>query len=309
MKAMVLSALGKQLALVERPDPQAGPGEIVVRVEACGVCRTDLHIVDGELPNIHLPIVPGHEIVGIVDRVGPGVSTSRVGERVGIPWLGHTCGVCPYCTTDRENLCDRPVFTGHGRDGGFATHVVADAAYAFPLSAFPDPVGTAPLLCAGLIGWRSLKLAGKGRRLGLYGFGAAAHIIAQICRPAARAARCGDPVRARRRVGAAGAWRCAQGRTRRLRRHSHERHSRFSLPTALGRAAGPLGCKPDEAGCRRIPGGGPPGGRDHHDHGLSPRVRQRGVVGPARRSLPGGCRAGSLTGAFAAGQGAPDSTE
>ncbi len=182
MKAMVLSALGKQLALVERPDPQAGPGEIVVRVEACGVCRTDLHIVDGELPNIHLPIVPGHEIVGIVDRVGPGVSTSRVGERVGIPWLGHTCGVCPYCTTDRENLCDRPVFTGHGRDGGFATHVVADAAYAFPLSAFPDPVGTAPLLCAGLIGWRSLKLAGKGRRIGLYGFGAAAHIIAQICR-------------------------------------------------------------------------------------------------------------------------------
>ncbi|HZX87368.1 MAG TPA: zinc-dependent alcohol dehydrogenase family protein [Reyranella sp.] len=182
MKAMVLSALGKQLALVERPDPQAGPGEIVVRVEACGVCRTDLHIVDGELPNIHLPIVPGHEIVGIVERVGPGVSTSRVGERVGIPWLGHTCGVCPYCTTDRENLCDRPVFTGHGRDGGFATHVVADAAYAFPLAAIADPVAAAPLLCAGLIGWRSLKLAGEGRRIGLYGFGAAAHIVAQICR-------------------------------------------------------------------------------------------------------------------------------
>lgn len=182
MKAMVLSALGKQLALVERPDPQAGPGEIVVRVEACGVCRTDLHIVDGELPNIHLPIVPGHEIVGIVERVGPGVSTSRVGERVGIPWLGHTCWVCPYCTTDRENLCDRPVFTGHGRDGGFATHVVADAAYAFPLAAIADPVAAAPLLCAGLIGWRSLKLAGEGRRIGLYGFGAAAHIVAQICR-------------------------------------------------------------------------------------------------------------------------------
>jgi alcohol dehydrogenase, propanol-preferring len=182
MKAMVLSALGKQLALVERPDPQAGPGEIVVRVEACGVCRTDLHIVDGELPNIHLPIVPGHEIVGIVERVGPGVSTSRVGERVGIPWLGHTCGVCPYCTTDRENLCDRPVFTGHGRDGGFASHVVADAAYAFPLAAIADPVAAAPLLCAGLIGWRSLKLAGEGRRIGLYGFGAAAHIVAQICR-------------------------------------------------------------------------------------------------------------------------------
>ena len=182
MKAMALSELGKPLALVERPDPGAGPGEIVVRVEACGVCRTDLHIVDGELPDIHLPIVPGHEIVGIVDQVGPGVPTSRVGERVGIPWLGHTCGVCPYCTTDRENLCDRPVFTGHGRDGGFATHVVADAAYAFALSAFPDPVAAAPLLCAGLIGWRSLKLAGEGRRIGLYGFGAAAHIIAQVCR-------------------------------------------------------------------------------------------------------------------------------
>jgi propanol-preferring alcohol dehydrogenase len=182
MKAMALSELGKPLALVERPNPEAGPGEIVVRVEACGVCRTDLHIVDGELPNIHLPIVPGHEIVGIVDQVGPGVSTSRVGERVGIPWLGHTCGVCPYCTTDRENLCDRPVFTGYGRDGGFATHVVADAGYAFALPAFPDPVAAAPLLCAGLIGWRSLKLAGKGRRIGLYGFGAAAHIIAQICR-------------------------------------------------------------------------------------------------------------------------------
>lgn len=182
MKAMALSELGKPLALVERPDPQAGPGEIVVRVEACGVCRTDLHIVDGELPNIHLPIVPGHEIVGIVDHVGPGVSTPRVGERVGIPWLGHTCGVCPYCTTDRENLCDRPVFTGYGRDGGFASHVVADAAYAFPLPAFADPVAAAPLLCAGLIGWRSLKLAGEGRRIGLYGFGAAAHIIAQICR-------------------------------------------------------------------------------------------------------------------------------
>ena len=182
MRAMVLSTPGKPLALAERPDPEAGPGEIVVRVEACGVCRTDLHIVDGELPDIHLPIVPGHEIVGIIDKVGPGVPTARVGERVGIPWLGHTCGVCPYCTTDRENLCDRPVFTGHGRDGGFATHVVADAAYAFPLSAFPDPVGAAPLLCAGLIGWRSLKLAGEGRRVGLYGFGAAAHIIAQICR-------------------------------------------------------------------------------------------------------------------------------
>jgi len=153
-----------------------------VRVEACGVCRTDLHIVDGELPDIRLPIVPGHEIVGIVDVLGPGVTALAPGRRVGIPWLGHTCGICPYCAAHQENLCDRPIFTGHGRDGGFATHVVADAAYAFPLDGFDDPVAAAPLLCAGLIGWRSLKLAGEGRRIGLYGFGAAAHIIAQVCR-------------------------------------------------------------------------------------------------------------------------------
>ena len=179
---MVLAAPGRSLELTERPDPLPGPGEVRVRVEACGVCRTDLHVLDGELPDAHLPIVPGHEIVGIVDMLGPGVTSLAPGRRVGIPWLGHTCGVCPYCATQQENLCDRPVFTGHTRDGGFATHVVADAAYAFPLDGFDDPVATAPLLCAGLIGWRSLKLAGEGRRVGLYGFGAAAHIIAQVCR-------------------------------------------------------------------------------------------------------------------------------
>lgn len=182
MKAMVLASSGRPLEPVDRPDPVPGSGEILVRVEACGVCRTDLHIVDGELPDTHLPIVPGHEIVGRVEKLGAAVVTHRVGQRVGIPWLGHTCGICPYCATHRENLCDRPVFTGHGRDGGFATHVVADAAYAFALGGFDDPVAAAPLLCAGLIGWRSLKLAGGGSRIGLYGFGAAAHIIAQVCR-------------------------------------------------------------------------------------------------------------------------------
>ena len=182
MKAMVLSAPGRPLFLEERPDPHPGSGEIRVRVEACGVCRTDLHIVDGELPNVLRPIVPGHEIVGIVDELGQGVTSHSVGQRVGIPWLGHTCGVCPYCAAHHENLCDRPVFTGHSRDGGFATHAVADAAYAFALDGFADPVATAPLLCAGLIGWRSLKLAGEASRIGLYGFGAAAHIIAQVCR-------------------------------------------------------------------------------------------------------------------------------
>lgn len=178
---MVLNAIGAPLVLVERPNPSPGPGEIRVRVEACGVCRTDLHVVDGELPNPKLPIVPGHEVVGIVDAVGPGVSEPVPGTRVGIPWLGHTCGHCPYCLSGRENLCDDPLFTGYTRDGGFATHVLADAAYAFPIS-FDDPVHAAPLMCAGLIGWRSLSFAGEARSIGLYGFGAAAHILAQVCR-------------------------------------------------------------------------------------------------------------------------------
>jgi propanol-preferring alcohol dehydrogenase len=141
-----------------------------------------LHVVDGELANPKLPLVPGHEIVGIVDAIGSGVETIAVGTRVGVPWLGHTCAQCEYCLGGRENLCDHPIFTGYTRDGGFATHVVADAAYAFPLDGFHDPVATAPLLCAGLIGWRSLRFAGDGHRVGLYGFGAAAHILTQVCR-------------------------------------------------------------------------------------------------------------------------------
>lgn len=182
MRVMVLPSPGQSLVLEERPDPLPGPGEVLVRVEACGVCRTDLHIVDGELPDIRRPVVPGHEIVGIVEALGTGVTSHRVGRRVGVPWLGHTCGKCSYCLAERENLCDRPVFTGHGRDGGFATHVVADAAYAFGLEGFEDPVAAAPLMCAGLIGWRCLRLASDAARIGLYGFGAAAHIIAQVCR-------------------------------------------------------------------------------------------------------------------------------
>jgi propanol-preferring alcohol dehydrogenase len=182
MKMMVLHEIGKPLVLEEQPTPQPGSGEVLVRVEACAVCRTDLHVVDGELPNPKLPIVPGHEIVGIVEALGNGVSSTTIGTRVGIPWLGHTCGCCPYCLTDQENLCDKPLFTGYTRDGGFATHVVADAAFTFPLTGFSDAVTAAPLMCAGLIGWRSLRMAGDGRRIGLYGFGAAAHILAQVCR-------------------------------------------------------------------------------------------------------------------------------
>jgi len=179
---MVLRARGAPLTLEERPDPVPGAGEIRVRVEACAVCRTDLHVIDGELPHVHHPIVPGHEIVGVVEALGPGPGTLAIGQRVGIPWLGRTCGHCEFCLSSRENLCDQPVFTGYDRDGGFATHVVADAAFAIPMDAFPDPVASAPLLCAGLIGWRSLVAAGEGRRIGLYGFGAAAHVIAQVCR-------------------------------------------------------------------------------------------------------------------------------
>jgi alcohol dehydrogenase, propanol-preferring len=182
MRAMQLEQIGQPLVLRDLPDPQPGRGEVRVRVAACGVCRTDLHVVDGELPNPKLPIIPGHEIVGYVDKLGPDVDHLGVGRRVGIPWLGHTCGVCSYCREGRENLCDNPLFTGYTRDGGYATHAVADARYAFVLPEQGNDVADAPLLCAGLIGWRSLRIAGEGRRLGLYGFGAAAHIVAQIAR-------------------------------------------------------------------------------------------------------------------------------
>ncbi len=181
MRAMVLRRAGERLAMEERPDPEPGPGQIRVRVEACGVCRTDLHVVDGELPDPRLPIVPGHEIVGRIEAAGDGVGMP-LGARVGVPWLGHACGHCPYCLNARENLCDTPLFTGYTRDGGFASHMIADAAFSFPLAEDLDPVAAAPLLCAGLIGWRSLKAAGDGDVIGIYGFGAAAHIIAQVCR-------------------------------------------------------------------------------------------------------------------------------
>lgn len=182
MWAMQLKAPRTPLVPVELADPQPGAGEVRVAVAACGVCRTDLHVVDGELPHPKLPIIPGHEIVGRVDAVGAGVTGLAAGMRVGIPWLGHTCGSCPYCLRGSENLCDHPLFTGYTRDGGYATATVADARYVFPLAEGRNDVATAPLLCAGLIGWRSLRMAGEGRRVGLYGFGAAAHIIAQVAR-------------------------------------------------------------------------------------------------------------------------------
>lgn len=182
MKAMVLNKPKTPLEWTDLLDRQPGPGEIRVKVLACGVCRTDLHVVDGELPNPKSPIIPGHEIVGRIDALGTGVEGLRLGDRVGIPWLGNTCGVCPYCVSGRENLCDHPLFTGCTRDGGFATATVADARFAFPLGEVGADVALAPLLCAGLIGWRSLTIAGDGKNLGLYGFGAAAHIVAQVAK-------------------------------------------------------------------------------------------------------------------------------
>ncbi|MFL9823352.1 zinc-dependent alcohol dehydrogenase family protein [Rhodoplanes sp. SY1] len=195
MRAMVLERPGTPLVLRKRPVPRPGPGEVLLRIAACGVCRTDLHVVDGELTHPTLPVVPGHEIVGRVLAVGDGVAGFQTNQRVGVPWLGATCGTCPYCRDGRENLCDAPGFTGYTRDGGYATHALADHRYCFAL---PDGTGggalddahMAPLLCAGLIGWRSYRMAGEGitgeemageaRVLGLYGFGAAAHILTQI---------------------------------------------------------------------------------------------------------------------------------
>jgi propanol-preferring alcohol dehydrogenase len=183
MHAMVLHAPGQPLHMEERPDLEPGRDELVVRVEACAVCRTDLHVVDGELPHPRLPLVPGHEIVGTVERVGLDVHDWRLGERVGLPWLAHTCGHCDYCRLGRENLCDAPLFTGYSRDGGFATQVRAEAAFCLRLDVPQDAIHAAPLLCAGLIGWRSLRMTGAGAlRLGLYGFGAAGHLVVQIAR-------------------------------------------------------------------------------------------------------------------------------
>lgn len=180
MLAMVLERIGQPLVARESATPAPGPGEVLLRVEACGVCRTDLHVVDGELPEVHPPVTPGHEVVGIVEALGSADTGLAVGQRAGVCWLGGTCGKCRYCLMGMENLCDAPEFTGYTRPGGFATHILARAAFCVPLAAHDDPVATAPLMCAGLIGWRALKKAGDGPALGLYGFGAAAHLLTQV---------------------------------------------------------------------------------------------------------------------------------
>ncbi len=180
MRAMVLRQAREKLVAEALPDPAPGPGQVLVRVHACGVCRTDLHVVEGDLTQPKLPLVPGHEIVGEVAALGSGVDRFRLGERVGVPWLGFTCGTCAWCRTGQENLCPNARFTGYQIDGGYAECCLADARYCFPLPEGYTDREAAPLLCAGLIGYRALRMAGPGRRIGLYGFGAAAHIIAQV---------------------------------------------------------------------------------------------------------------------------------
>lgn len=180
MRAMVMERQGGALELREVPVPQPAAGELLLKVAACGICRTDLHVVDGELTEPRLPLIPGHQIVGLVEELGEGVTGFRPGDRVGVPWLGGTCGECDYCKSGRENLCDRALFTGYQKNGGFADYCTADSRFCFPLpEGYPD-TQAAPLLCAGLIGYRSLRMAGEGKRLGIYGFGAAAHIVTQV---------------------------------------------------------------------------------------------------------------------------------
>jgi len=328
MQAMVLKKLRTPLEWTTLPDRHPGSGQIRVKVTACGVCRTDLHVVDGELADPQTPIIPGHEIVGRIDAIGTGVEGLTMGERVGIPWLGHTCGLCPYCRIHRENLCDHPIFTGYTRDGGFATATIADARFAFPLGEAGADVSLAPLLCAGLIGWRSLDIAGDGQKLGLYGFGAAAHIVAQVAiwqgrsvfaftRPGDVATQAfartfgvtwagGSDELPPEQLDAAticdswgsrplGAQGNSQRRPPRLRRHSYERHSELSLCATLGRASAPVGRQSYATRWHRFPAQGSRDGHNHAHHYLSTQERQPGPRRFARRPLRRRCRACALS--------------
>lgn len=180
MRAMVLHAAGRPLSLEQVPDPVRGPGQVLISVEACAVCRTDLHLLDGELPRIPYPVIPGHQVIGVI--VESDAQELPPGMRVGVPWLGSTCGDCGYCQSGRENLCDAAYFTGYTLPGGYAEYLAADARYCFPLSDARPAASVAPLLCAGLIGYRALGMCGDARHVGLYGFGAAAHVLAQVLR-------------------------------------------------------------------------------------------------------------------------------
>ena len=310
MRAMVLEAPGRPLTLERRPRPEPGPGQVLVRVHACGVCRTDLHVVDGELAAAVLPIVPGHEAVGRVAATGAGVEGVAEGDRVGVPWLGHTCGACGYCRTGRENLCPDARFTGYQIDGGYADYLLVDRRYALPVHGACSDAEAAPLLCAGLIGHRALRKAGDPRRLGIYGFGAAAHIVAQVARWEGREVyafvRPGDEAAAgfARALGAAWAGpsdgpapepldaaivfapvgalvpaalrALAPRRPGGLRRHPHERHPVLPLRGPVAGTGDRLRRQPDPQGRGGIPGPRPAGACAHHDRALSPRTGRRG---------------------------------
>ncbi len=182
MRAMVFAGVGQPLELMELPQPQPGDGQLLIRVLACGICRTDLHVVDGDLTEPHLPLVPGHQIIGVVEKVGSDAGNFTTGQQVGVPWLGGSCGHCEFCASARENLCDEAVYTGYQVNGGFADYTVADSRYCFPVPEGFSPVQAAPLLCAGLIGYRAWRPVAEAGRLGFYGFGAAAHILIQLAR-------------------------------------------------------------------------------------------------------------------------------
>ena len=288
-----------------------------IAVRACGVCRTDLHLVDGELPDPKIPVIPGHEIVGTITAHGPGVTGPAIGTRVGVPWLGGSCGHCGYCATGRENLCADARFTGYQRDGGYAEYAVADARYVFPLPDRYDDVHAAPLLCAGLIGYRAYAMAGDARTLGLYGFGAAAHLIAQVAlaqgrtvyaftrpgdrdaqafahearralgrrqrRRAAGAARRRADLRPGRRAGPRRARGDGARRHRGLRRHPHERHPGVSVPAALGRAQRALGREPHAPRRRGVSRARGDAAAVGARRALSARARQRRARAAARR--------------------------
>ncbi len=286
LHAMVLQRPGRPLVAKSIERPQPSDGQVLIRVRACGVCRTDLHVVDGDLTEGKLPIIPSHEIVGEVVEAGPQVERVSVGERVGVPWLGYTCGRCSYCTAGRENLCDEARFTGYQIDGGYADYTLADARYVFPIHGDYGDAEVAPLLCAGLIGYRSLRMAGDARRLGLYGFGAAAHIVAQVAGHEGREVyaftRPGDleAQRFARDLGAAWAGDsrmtppdpldaaiiyapvgslvpaalAAVRKWRRggLRRHPYVGHSSVSVSPPVGGAHGQVGRQPDARRRRRV---------------------------------------------------------
>ena len=329
MRAMALLRPGSgRVEAIELPVPSPSTNQVLVRVLACGVCRTDLHVVDGELPGTRIPIVPGHEIVGQIDQVGSDVDTVAVGARVGIGWLASVCGQCDYCRSSRENLCRTARFTGHHVDGGYAEFVLADARFCYPLPENYDDRHAAPLLCAGIIGYRALRIAGESQRLGIYGFGAAAHIVAQVARQqgrevfafvrpedelaqavrsrhgrdvgrlvesgAAGGTGCGRDFRTGWRTGGGGAVTRVSRRARGVRRHPHERYPVVCLSPVVGRAQPSLGGESHAGRRDRISGAG-----GHHAHpdacaAVRARRRESGADRPAIRHAHWRCGAVSV---------------